>query len=118
MDWITFIKWNGIVYASYYGANLLVDYLHTKREFSPKTNYTQYQLKDLGIEEPKVIKSSDFPQADSKQEDRSNNENAESSRENDNQMTFNAPIERQGMPIKEFLKNSHLFSAQIFKPTI
>jgi hypothetical protein len=27
MDWITFIKWNGIVYATYYWANCLVDYL-------------------------------------------------------------------------------------------
>jgi hypothetical protein len=43
MDWITFIKWNGIVYATNYGANLLVDYLRTTGELKSNPSFTEYQ---------------------------------------------------------------------------
>jgi hypothetical protein len=118
MDWITFIKWNGIVYATYYGANLLVDFVRFKNQYTPKSSSTAYHLKDLGLEEPTVVKSSDFLFQDKQQNE--NQEKEEASRlsnpKNENRVIFNAPIERQGIPLKEFMKTSHLFSNKIFKP--
>jgi len=102
MDWITFIKWNGILYATYYGANLLVDYLRTKGELTSNPSFTQYQLKDLGIEEPKTIKSEDVLYVNKDPEQTKKVKSSTGSRTNDqkNTITFEAPIERQGIPVR------------------
>ena len=116
MDWITFIKWNGITYASYYGINLLVDFMHIKRQAAPKEAFVKYQLKDLGIEEPKTIQSSDFLFANKEKEQ--SNEQANpikaEKKQIENSISFNAPIERQGIPVNDFLKTAHQFSNKIY----
>ena len=116
MDWITFIKWNGITYASYYGVNLLVDFMRIKGQATPKESFVKYQLKDLEIDEPQAIRSSDFLFA--------NKENDESEKQAnpikfekkqiENAITFHAPIERQGIPVNDFLKTAHQFSNKIY----
>ena len=118
MDWITFIKWNGIVYATYYGANLLVDFLQTKRELSPKSSFTEYQLKDL--EKPKIIKSADFLKVDKKKAESKPEGKATkpANQQKDNQITFNTPIERQGIPMNEYIKVACKSGNDIFQPTI
>jgi Fe-S cluster assembly ATPase SufC len=118
MDWITFIKWNGIVYATYYGANLLVDYLRTRGEISHHSGSIQYNLKDLGIEKPQVVHRSDFSPRNEKQsaikEEKVRDEKAAQS----NQISFGAPIERQGIPLNEFIRIATQSGKEIFQPTI
>ncbi|MDZ7604423.1 MAG: hypothetical protein U5K79_02300 [Cyclobacteriaceae bacterium] len=41
MEWSTFIKWNGIIYASWYGANLLIDYLRFRDKSTEKPSDVQ-----------------------------------------------------------------------------
>ena len=120
MDWITFIKWNGIVYATYYGANLLVDFIRIKNQYAPKSSSTAYHLKDFGLEEPKAVRSSDFLYVDKKKKDTEPEMKISPAKENqkDNEVSFNAPIERQGIPVNEFAKTAHLFSTEIYKPII
>ena len=116
MDWITFIKWNGITYASYYGVNLLVDFMHIKRQATPKEAFVKYKLDDLGIEEPKTIRSSDFLFANKEKEesDEQSNPIKTEKQHKENVIAFNAPIERQGIPVNDFLKTAHQFSNKIY----
>lgn len=120
MDWITFIKWNGITYASYYGVNLLVDFMHIKRQATPKEAFVKYQLKDLGIEEPRTIRSSDFLFVDKEKEVSEEQANSTKTEKEqlENAIAFSAPIESQGIPINEFLKTAHQFSNKIYNPNI
>jgi len=118
MDWITFIKWNGIVYTTYYGANLLVDYLRTRGEFSHNSGSIQYNLKDLGIEKPQVVKSSDFSSKSYNQNSIKEEKEREEKNTQPNQISFGAPIERQGIPLNEFIRIATQSGNEIFQPTI
>lgn len=120
MDWITFIKWNGIVYATYYGANLLVDYMRIRKEHAPQSPVTEYHLQHFGAEPPQTIRSEDFLHVRKEQDDggatskpKGNNKGA-----GKNNITFQAPIERQGIPLSEFLKTAHQYTTKIYQPTI
>ena len=118
MDWITFIKWNGIVYATYYGANLLVDYLRTSGELAPKSDTFEYSLNDLGVEKPQVVKASDFQSNKKKSSSSKEKKASDNNREQQMQISFGAPIERQGIPLNEFFKIAAKSGNQIFQPTI
>lgn len=118
MDWITFIKWNGIVYGTYYGANLLVDYLRTRGEFSKNSGSIKYNLKDLGIEKPQVVKRSDFLPKSDKQNSINEEKVGEEKNTQSNQISFGAPIERQGIPLNEFIRIAAQSGNEIFQPTI
>lgn len=116
MDWGTFIKWNGIVYTTWYGVNLLVDYLLITKSISPSSSETHYDLKQFGIEEPMIVLSEDYKYEGSNSVQRSSGEFIPNSNEpvGENRIHFNAPIERQGLPVEEFLKTAHQFSSTIF----
>ncbi len=119
MDWITFIKWNGVVYVSYYGANLLVDYLQTKRAFSPKSSIHKYRVSGIDQEELKKVKSSDVLYIDRESEEKYVAHTTTKSKNNPKRnIQFNAPIERQGMPMEEFLKFAGKSGNAIFQPNI
>lgn len=120
MDWITFIKWNGITYATYYGVNLLIDFMQAKRKATPKEAFVRYQLEDLDNEEPRAIRSSDFLVVN-KEKEQAVNQSVEQANpvktENQqvqNSIAFNSPIERQGIPVGDFMKTAHQFSANIY----
>jgi hypothetical protein len=97
--WIGSLSSNVIVYATYYGANLLVDFVRFKNQYSPKSSSATYHIKDLGLEEPTVVRSSDFLFTDKKQKENLAKEDASrlSASKNESQVIFNAPIERQGI---------------------
>ena len=118
MDWITFIKWNGIVYASYYGANLLVDFLRIKGELSNNSNTIQYNLKDLGVEQPKVVRPSDFQTNGERPVTRKADTTNTKGEDRQKQISFGAPIERQAIPLNEYIKIAAKSGNQIFQPTI
>ena len=116
MDWITFIKWNGVAYTSYYGVNLLVDFMLARRKQSPKGSFVTYQLKDLGVEEPQVIKSADFLFVD-KEKDKSDQKvkpKKAKKQSIENVIGFNAPIERQGIPVDEYMRTAVQTGNRIF----
>lgn len=118
MDWLTFIKWNGIVYASYYGVNLLVDFIRTSGHSSPNSPITTYDLRHLIDEddEVKTVRSSDFlfvNKGEDQSADLANFESQKVNDQSDNAIGFNAPIERQGIPIDEFLLNAKAYSQNI-----
>jgi len=118
MDWIVFIKWNGIVYGTYYGANLLVDYLRTRGEFSHNSGSIHYNLKDLGIEKPQLVKSSDFIPKNERQNAVKREKAIDEREAQPNQISFGAPIERQGIPLNEFIRIATQSGNEIFQPTI
>ena len=90
--------------------------MHIKRQATPKEDFVKYQLKDLGIEEPKTIRSSDFLFANKEKEpsDEQVKQITAEKKQLENVIAFNAPIERQGIPINEFLKTAHQFSNKIY----
>jgi hypothetical protein len=118
MDWLTFIKWNGIVYASYYGVNLLVDYMNSRGHSAPNSPLTQYDLRHLVDEDDEVnnVRSSDFLYANKGEDHSADLANFESEKVIDQPAStigFNSPIERQGIPIDEFLLNAKAYSQNI-----
>lgn len=118
MDWLTFIKWNGIVYASYYGVNLLVDFMRTSGHPSPNSPLTTYDLRHLVDEDDEVknVRSSDFlfvNNEDDQSAELTNPQTEIISDQADNTIGFKAPIERQGIPIEEFLLNAKAYSQNI-----
>ena len=90
--------------------------MHIKRQATPKEAFVKYQLKDLGIEEPKSIRSSDFLFANKEKEqsDELANPIKTEKKHKENTIAFNAPIERQGIPVSDFLKTAHQFSNKIY----
>lgn len=118
MDWITFIKWNGIAYATYYGANFLVDYLRTSGKLAKKTDTIEYSLNDLGIEKPQVVRASDFQSNNEKTRSPKENKASDNNHDQQMQISFDAPIERQAIPINEYIKIAAKSGNQIFQPTI
>ena len=90
--------------------------MHIKRQATPKETFVKYQLKDLGIEEPRTIRSSDFLFANKEKEqsDEQATPVKTEKKQLENTIAFNAPIERQGIPVNEFLKTAHQFSNKIY----
>lgn len=117
MDWITFIKWNGIVYGTYYGANLLVDYMRISKGTTAKPSMTEYKIEDVGMEKPQTIRSEDYLFLQKDKEPKAAKTGTPKSPEAGN-ISFNAPIERQGIPLNEFLRTAHQYATQIYQPTI
>ena len=67
-----------------------------KRQSTLEEAFVKYQLKDLGIDEPQAIRSSDFLFANKENdesEEQANPIKAEK-KQLENTITFNAPIER------------------------
>ena len=112
MDWFNFIKWNSIIYTVYYGVNLMLDFLRTNGEFKPGPAITEYHIK--GDQEiPKKIKSSDY---NTNIDEMAKKEKLlESSSPIDGQIGFNAPIERQGIPLNEFIRIASKSGNEIFQ---
>jgi hypothetical protein len=117
MDWITFIKWNGIVYGTYYGANLLVDYMRISKGSTVAPAITEYKIEDANMEKPQTIRSQDYQYVQKDKEPKAEKAGTPKSPEAGN-IRFNAPIERQGIPLKEFLRTAHQYATQIYQPTI
>ena len=90
--------------------------MHIKRQATPKEAFVKYQLKDLGIEEPKSIRSSYFLFVDKKKEESEKQTNPlkAEKKQIENAIAFNAPIERQGIPVNDFLKTAYQFSNKIY----
>ena len=90
--------------------------MRIKGQATPKESFVKYQLKDLEIDEPQAIRSSDFLFANKeKQEsDEQTNPIKTEKKHKENVIAFNAPIERQGIPVGDFLKTAHQFSNKIF----
>ena len=59
MEIATLIKWNGLVYALYYGVNLAYDYLRSRNRQAQES--IQYSYKDLLEEAPVRVEVSDPP---------------------------------------------------------
>ncbi len=87
-----------------------------KRQVTPKEAFVKYQLKDLGIEETKTIRSSDFLYANKDNEEIDGQATPVKTKKKqiENTIAFNAPIERQGIPVNDFLKTAHQFSKKIY----
>ena len=90
--------------------------MRIKGQATPKESFVKYQLKDLGIDEPKAIRSSDFLFANKEKEESDEQANPIKAEKKplENAITFQAPIERQGIPVNDFLKTAHQFSNKIY----
>jgi hypothetical protein len=92
--------------------------MRARGKLAPKSDIVEYSLKDLGVEKPQVVKASDF-QPTKKQPSSSKEKKAsDNNREQQMQISFGAPIERQAIPLNEYIKIAAKSGNQIFQPTI
>ena len=90
--------------------------MQAKRQATPKEAFVRYQLEDLETEEPRAIRSSDFLVVNKEKEQAVEQANPVKTEKKQvqNSIAFNSPIERQGIPVGDFMKTAHQFSANIY----
>jgi hypothetical protein len=113
MEITTLIKWNGLVYILYYGLNFAYDYLRNTNNQPQETIH--YSYKDLLEEAPAKV---DLPNQATNQA--SNTEaiakdlKAQVNKvEASSPVTLEGPVEDQGIPFEEIMRNSKSYSSNI-----
>ena len=112
MEITTLIKWNGLVYALYYGVNLAYDYLRSRNRQAQES--IQYSYKDLLEEAPVRVEVSDPPVSQGAIISEIKEETDHVHKVNQSSpVTLEGPVEDQGIPSDEFLQNARSFSSNI-----
>ena len=108
MEITTLIKWNSIIYVLYYSLNLAIDY-YCNRGNKPQ-GVINYSLKELLDETPQTIEN---PEVETPKSAEALATQQITETMDTEKVTYNAPIEDQGIPFEEFMNNARGESSNI-----
>ena len=111
MEITTLITWNGLVYLVYYGANIAFDYYRAGRNHEKQP--TRYSYKELLQQTPVSVSVPEFTVETAGRAVAQEINKAQTYEKKDSPVILTGPVEDQGIPHDEFIKNSRHYSTSI-----